>query len=83
MHGGPISARQTSRTAEMAALSYARARCSGVFGDGPVELVFVGSFASHVELCWTVPEFVAFCERLSKFCCVLLFDKAGVGLSDP
>jgi pimeloyl-ACP methyl ester carboxylesterase len=54
-----------------------------VFGDGPVELVFVGSFASHVELYWTVPEVVAFFERLSTFCRVLLFDKAGVGLSDP
>ncbi|HSS25402.1 MAG TPA: adenylate/guanylate cyclase domain-containing protein [Mycobacterium sp.] len=54
-----------------------------VFGDGPIELVFVGSFTSHVELAWTVPEFVAFFERLSTFCRVLLFDKAGVGLSDP
>ncbi len=54
-----------------------------VFGDGPVELVFAGSFVSHVELCWTVPECVAFFERLSTFCRVLLFDKAGVGLSDP
>jgi pimeloyl-ACP methyl ester carboxylesterase len=54
-----------------------------VFGDGPVELVVGGSFASHVELCWTVPEFVAFFERLSTFCRVLIFDKAGVGLSDP
>ena len=54
-----------------------------VFGDGPVELVFVGSFVSHVELYWTVPEFKAFFERLSTFCRVLLFDKAGVGLSDP
>ena len=54
-----------------------------VFGDGPVELVFVGSFASHVELYWTVPEFKAFLERLCTFCRVLLFDKAGVGLSDP
>jgi len=54
-----------------------------VLGDGPVELVFVGSFVSHLELCWTVPEFVAFFERLSTFCRVLLFDKAGVGLSDP
>ncbi len=97
----------------MAALSYARARCSGygmasarppyahavpetlyaqcgglslayqVFGDGPIELVVAGSFASHVELCWTVPEFEAFMERLGAFCRVLLFDKAGVGLSDP
>jgi pimeloyl-ACP methyl ester carboxylesterase len=54
-----------------------------VFGDGPIELVFAGSFASHIELYWTVPEFAAFFERLSTFCRVLLFDKAGAGLSDP
>jgi pimeloyl-ACP methyl ester carboxylesterase len=54
-----------------------------VFGDGPIELVVAGSFASHIELYWTVPEFVAFFERLSTFCRVLLFDKAGSGLSDP
>jgi pimeloyl-ACP methyl ester carboxylesterase len=54
-----------------------------VFGDGPVELVFAGSFVSHVELFWTLPEFEAFMERLSTFCRVVLFDKAGVGLSDP
>ncbi|MGO9040583.1 MAG: adenylate/guanylate cyclase domain-containing protein [Mycobacterium sp.] len=71
----------------MADTSYAS--CGGlsvayqVFGDGPVELVVAGSFASHVELCWTLPEFEAFFKRLSTFCRVLLFDKAGVGLSDP
>ncbi len=54
-----------------------------VFGDGPIELVVAGSFASHIELYWTMPEFVAFFERLSTFCRILLFDKAGAGLSDP
>ena len=54
-----------------------------VFGDGPVELVFAGSFVSHIELCWTMPEFGAFMGQLGAFCRVLLFDKAGVGLSDP
>jgi class 3 adenylate cyclase/pimeloyl-ACP methyl ester carboxylesterase len=54
-----------------------------VFGDGPAELVFCGSFASHVELGWTVPEIKAFFERLATFCRVLLFDPAGFGLSDP
>ncbi len=54
-----------------------------VFGDGPVELVFVGPFVSHVELFWTLPEFKAFFEQLATFCRVVLFDKAGVGLSDP
>jgi class 3 adenylate cyclase len=54
-----------------------------VFGDGPVELVFVGPMVSHIELFWTLPEFKAFFERLATFCRVLVFDKAGVGLSDP
>jgi len=54
-----------------------------VFGDGPIELVVAGSFASHVELCWTLPEFEAFFDQVATFCRVLLFDKAGVGLSDP
>jgi pimeloyl-ACP methyl ester carboxylesterase len=54
-----------------------------VFGDGPIELVLAGSFISHVELFWTMPEFEAFMEQLATFCRILLFDKAGVGLSDP
>ncbi|KUI23518.1 cyclase [Mycobacterium sp. GA-1285] len=54
-----------------------------VFGEGPVELVWAGSFASHVELYWTLPEFESLMENLGKFARILLFDKAGVGLSDP
>jgi pimeloyl-ACP methyl ester carboxylesterase len=54
-----------------------------VFGDGPVELVFVGPIVTHVELFWAMPEFKAFFEQLATFCRVLVFDKAGVGLSDP
>lgn len=54
-----------------------------VFGDGPVNLVFAGSFVSHVEMFWVLPEFEAFMARLASFSRVLIFDKAGVGLSDP
>jgi class 3 adenylate cyclase/pimeloyl-ACP methyl ester carboxylesterase len=54
-----------------------------VFGDGLVELVFVGPFVTHVELCWTMPEFKAFFDQLATFCRIVVFDKAGVGLSDP
>ena len=54
-----------------------------VFGDGPVELVFVGPFVSHIDVFWTVPEFKSFFDQLATFCRVVLFDKAGVGLSDP
>ena len=54
-----------------------------VFGDGPVELVFVGPFITHVEMFWAMPEYKAFFDQLATFCRVLIFDKAGVGLSDP
>jgi pimeloyl-ACP methyl ester carboxylesterase len=54
-----------------------------VFGEGPVDLVFVGPYVSHIELCWTMPEFKSFFDQLATFCRVVLFDKAGVGLSDP
>ncbi|WP_029113706.1 adenylate/guanylate cyclase domain-containing protein [Mycobacterium sp. URHB0044] len=54
-----------------------------VFGEGPIELVIAGPFATHVELFWTQPEFKAFFDQLATFCRVLVFDKAGVGLSDP
>ena len=54
-----------------------------MFGDGPIELVIAAAFVGHVELAWTLPEFKAFHEQLATFCRVALFDKAGVGLSDP
>lgn len=54
-----------------------------MFGAGPVELVFVGPMVSHIELFWTMPEFKSFFDQLGTFCRVVLFDKAGVGLSDP
>jgi pimeloyl-ACP methyl ester carboxylesterase/class 3 adenylate cyclase len=54
-----------------------------VFGEGPVELVFAGPFVSHLDLFWTVPEYKAFFDQLATFCRVVVFDKAGVGLSDP
>ena len=53
------------------------------FGDGPLELVFVGPLFSHIDLFWTVPEFKAFFDQLATFCRIVVFDKAGVGLSDP
>src|SRR5687767_13208193 len=54
-----------------------------VFGEGPVDIVFAGSFVSHIEVMWGLPEFRWFFEHLASFARVLIFDKAGVGLSDP
>jgi pimeloyl-ACP methyl ester carboxylesterase len=54
-----------------------------VFGEGAVNVVFAGSFVSHVEVMWGSPEIKAFFDHLATFARVLIFDKAGVGLSDP
>jgi hypothetical protein len=37
------------------------------FGDGPVELVFVPAFISHVELAWEEPYLARFLRRLAAF----------------
>jgi pimeloyl-ACP methyl ester carboxylesterase/class 3 adenylate cyclase len=71
----------------MADTSYARcgelSLAYQLFGEGSVELVFVGPMVSHLELFWTLPEYKAFFDQLATFCRVVVFDKAGVGLSDP
>jgi class 3 adenylate cyclase/pimeloyl-ACP methyl ester carboxylesterase len=54
-----------------------------VVGDGPLDLVLVLGFATHVELQWESPPFAQFCERLSSFSRLMIFDKRGTGLSDP
>jgi pimeloyl-ACP methyl ester carboxylesterase/class 3 adenylate cyclase len=54
-----------------------------VVGDGPLDLVLVLGFATHVELQWEAPPFAQFCERLASFSRLLIFDKRGTGLSDP
>jgi class 3 adenylate cyclase len=54
-----------------------------VVGDGPIDLVLVLGFATHLELLWEAPPFAHFFERLASFSRVILFDKRGTGLSDP
>ena len=54
-----------------------------VFGDGPLNVVVSGSFVTNVEVLWGSPEYKAFVDHLASFARVLVFDKAGVGMSDP
>ena len=54
-----------------------------VVGDGPVDLVYVPGFLSHVEWSWEHPPFARFLQRLASFSRLILFDKRGTGLSDP
>ena len=53
-----------------------------VIGDGPLDLLFVPGFVSHVEATWQVPGRSAFFRRLASFSRLILFDKRGTGMSD-
>lgn len=53
-----------------------------VLGSGPVDIVFVMGWVSHLEYFWTEPHFAAFLHRLASFSRLILFDKRGTGLSD-
>jgi pimeloyl-ACP methyl ester carboxylesterase len=53
-----------------------------VHGEGPLELVFVPGFVSHVELVWEEPAIASFLRRLASFSRLIVFDKRGQGLSD-
>jgi pimeloyl-ACP methyl ester carboxylesterase len=53
-----------------------------VTGTGPLDLVFVPGFVSHLEYQWEHPESARFFERLSSFSRLIRFDKRGTGLSD-
>jgi len=54
-----------------------------VVGEGPLDLVFISSWTSNVEVMWEEPLFARFLRRLATFCRVLCFDKRGSGISDP
>jgi class 3 adenylate cyclase len=53
-----------------------------VHGEGPLDLVFVPGFVSHVELVWEEPAIARFLRRLASFSRLIVFDKRGQGLSD-
>ena len=54
-----------------------------VVGDGPIDIVLVPGYLSHVELIWEIPTAVHMIERIASFARLILFDKRGSGLSDP
>jgi pimeloyl-ACP methyl ester carboxylesterase/DNA-binding winged helix-turn-helix (wHTH) protein len=78
--GPPIPAFEVPRT------QYARSGdvniAYQVLGHGPIDLVFVMGWVSHLECFWTEPSFARFLRRLSEFARLILFDKRGTGLSD-
>jgi len=53
-----------------------------VVGDGPIDLVFVLGWVSHLGFVWELPALAAFLKRLASFSRLILFDKRGCGMSD-
>jgi class 3 adenylate cyclase len=54
-----------------------------VSGDGPIDLVIVPGFISHLELDWANPYIAKYLRALMSFCRLIRFDKRGTGMSDP
>jgi pimeloyl-ACP methyl ester carboxylesterase/DNA-binding CsgD family transcriptional regulator len=53
-----------------------------VTGTGPVDLVLVAGFVSHLTLDWTERRHAHFLHRLGTFSRLIRFDKRGTGMSD-
>ncbi|MGH9308604.1 MAG: alpha/beta fold hydrolase [Vicinamibacterales bacterium] len=68
-------------------ISYARSGSVNIayqiVGSGPIDLVFVMGWVSHLEYFWNEPSFARFLDRLSSMARLIIFDKRGTGLSDP
>jgi pimeloyl-ACP methyl ester carboxylesterase len=54
-----------------------------VIGSGPIDIVFVMGWVSHLEYFWREPSFDRFLRRLASMGRLIVFDKRGTGLSDP
>jgi pimeloyl-ACP methyl ester carboxylesterase len=53
-----------------------------IFGEGPLDLVLVPGFISHVEYTWVYPPFASHLRRWGTLARVIMFDKRGTGMSD-
>jgi len=53
-----------------------------VVGDGPLDLVLVPGWISHLDMIWQWPPYARWLRRLASFSRLILFDKRGMGVSD-
>lgn len=53
------------------------------FGEGECDLVISTGFLFNVDVAWEHPKVVEAWESLGSFARVLIFDRRGMGLSDP
>lgn len=52
-----------------------------IVGDGPIDVLAVPGFVSHLDMWWDAPT-DRLVRRLASFSRLILFDKRGMGLSD-
>src|ERR1700716_3063400 len=53
-----------------------------IVGNGPLDLIYVPGWVSHVEFQWEDPACASALGRLASFSRLIVFDKRGTGLSD-
>jgi pimeloyl-ACP methyl ester carboxylesterase len=53
-----------------------------VTGSGPIDIVLISGFVSHLELDWEDPRHALFLRRLGEMGRLIRFDKRGTGMSD-
>lgn len=53
-----------------------------VSGSGPIDLVLIPGFLSHLDADWDNPVVSRLLKRIETFCRLIRFDKRGTGLSD-
>ncbi len=54
-----------------------------VFGDGPLDIALDVWWFNNVDAQWDVPPLARLLGRFATFSRVIVFDKRGLGLSDP
>jgi DNA-binding winged helix-turn-helix (wHTH) protein/pimeloyl-ACP methyl ester carboxylesterase len=80
--GDPLAESGFARPRSRYALSGDTSIAYQVIGDGPIDIVFVMGWVSHLDWFWEEPSFARFLTRLASFSRLILFDKRGTGLSD-
>ena len=54
-----------------------------VVGDGPIDLLYLAGWVTNIEAMWEDPGYERFLNRLASIARLIVYDKRGVGLSDP
>jgi pimeloyl-ACP methyl ester carboxylesterase len=65
-----------TRTHDGVSIAYA------LLGDGPLDLLCIPGFVSHLEVLFEVPGAERYFGRLASFSRLIVYDRRGQGLSD-